>query len=473
MTERTVTADNPSTPPSSSKIVPLIIAASFFIEELNSTIITTSLPRMAESLGETPTVLGSAITAYLLSVAVFLPVSGWMADRFGARRVYCAAISTFALGSLICGMAGSFDMLILGRMVQGLGGGMMTPVGRLIVVRGIEKKQLIVASNYMIAPALVGAMIGPGLGGFITTYFSWRWNFFINVPLTLVGLLLTLRFIKNPVADGVARAFDWRGFLLLATGLVAAQIGVECLGRLHAAPYSVLLFGGSAVMFAAYGWYASHRENVLLDLRLLKVRTFAIAILAGALARMAAGAMPFLLPLLFQLGFGLNPFKSGLLTMASALGVFTMRIGVSLALRVVSIRTIILVNSLILAAIIAGVTLLDAATPHWVIFGYLFAYGALRSVQFSNITALGYADLAPEMMSGATTFITLVTRFCICCGIGAGAALLSVFSGAGGTTQGDFVPVFLILASAVLLSAGGFTRLRRDDGWQLRDRRAT
>ena len=454
------------------KLVPLIIAASFFIEELDSTIITTSLPRMAQSLGETSTALGSAITVYLLSVAVFLPLSGWVADRFGARRIYCAAIMIFALGSLICGAAQSFPVLMAGRLIQGLGGALMTPIGRLIVVRSVPKEQLVVASNYMIAPALIGSMLGPVIGGFITTYFSWRWNFFINVPLAVLGLALTLRFVEDPVPTTEAKPFDTLGFTIIAIGLAAAQVAVEYLGRHHASIFGAAgLLAGAAVMFAAYVGHARRRVHPLLDLALFRTRTFAISVLVGGIARIAVGALPFLLPLLFQLGFGLDPFESGLLTVASALGVFSMRVGVSLALRIISMRTIILGNTVILTALMTGLVLIDAETPHWAIFGYLFVIGALRSVEFSNITALGYADLSQKEMSAATTIITLVTRFCLCGGIGLGATLLSVFSHPGATTQEDFVPVFLILAGTLLLSALGFTRLRRDDGRQLSARR--
>jgi EmrB/QacA subfamily drug resistance transporter len=455
-----------------SKLVPLIIAASFFIEELDSTIITTSLPRMAEGLGETSTALGSAITVYLLSVAVFLPVSGWVADRFGARRVYCSAIAIFALGSLICGTSESFAALMAGRLIQGMGGALMTPVGRLIVVRSFPKERLLVATNYMIAPALVGSMLGPVLGGFITTYFSWRWNFFINVPISVIGLALTLRYVKDAtLARGTSR-FDAIGFVFIASGLASAQLAVEYLGRPGASlPSIVALFVASASLFAAYIWYARRRTSPLLDLGLFRARTFAISVLVGGISRIAVGALPFLLPLLFQLGFGLDPFRSGLLTVASALGVFSMRIGVSLALRVMAMKTIILANTLILSAIVAGLAFIDAGTPHWAIFGYLFLLGAVRSVEFSNITALGYADMTQTMMSAATTIITLTTRFCLCFGVGLGATLLGTFSSPEGASQAAFGPVFLILAGTLLLTVIGFTRLRGDDGWQLSDRR--
>jgi len=454
-----------------SKLVPLIIAASFFIEELDSTIITTSLPKMAESLGRTSTDLGSAITIYMLSVAVFLPLSGWAADRFGARRIYCTAITIFAAGSLICGFAESFGFLMAGRLVQGAGGALMTPIGRLIVVRAVRKDQLVVASNYMIAPALIGSMLGPVVGGFITTYFSWRWNFFINVPIAILGLALTLRFVSDPMPSKDRGRFDMLGFVVIAASLAVAQVAVEYIGRPHASiPYAVILFVTAAALFTTYVWHARRRTYPLLDLELFKTRTFAISVLVGGIGRIAVGALPFLFPLLFQLGFGLNPFESGLLTVASALGVFAMRIGVSLALRVISVKKIILGNTLVLSAVVAGLVLLDAETPHWVIFGYLFAVGALRSIEFSNITALGYADLSQKTMSAATTIITLTTRFCLCCGVGLGATLLSVFSGPEGTSQSDFVPVFLILAGTLLLTAIGFTRLHGNDGWQLSTR---
>lgn len=453
-------------------VVPLIIAASFFVEELDASIITTSLPQMAADLGVSSTQLGSAVTAYMISLAVFLPISGWVADRFGARRTYCTAMVVFAVGSLISAMAGSLPVLVAGRIVQGVGGALMTPVGRQIVVRAVPKDRLVVATNYMIAPALVGSMLGPVVGGFVTTYFSWRWNFYVNIPIAIAGVALALRFIPSIEKQSLPGRFDWRGFLLLAICLFAAQIGMEKIGRGGVADIGILF----AISFAALAGYARHAHlfpNAILPVALLKIRTFAVSIIAGGVARIAAGALPFLLPLLFQLGFGLNPFQSGLLTVGAALGVFVMRLGASLALRVFPVKTIILCNTILLSAVIAGLSLVNASTLHWVIFLYLFLLGALRSVEFSNVTALAYADLESHMTSGATTFITLTTRFCLCLGVALGAALLAIFAGAESqVSQEDFAISFLVLAGLMLVSTIGFLRLGKDDGWQLRSETA-
>ncbi|MBL8552112.1 MAG: MFS transporter [Hyphomonadaceae bacterium] len=455
------------------RAVPLIIAASFFIEELDASIITTSLPQMAADLGASPTRLSAAVTAYLLSVALFLPVSGWLADRFGALRVYCTSIVVFAAGSLLCGAATSYEMLLAGRVVQGLGGALMTPVGRLIVVRSVAKDQLIVATNYMIAPALIGSMLGPVVGGFITTYASWRWNFYLNIPVAMLGVLLALRLIKDDLPAAARSAFDWRGFVLLAAGLASLQIAVEMFGHnKSAAARSVCLALFAVAAFAGYWLHARRRRGALLDLGLLRVRTFAITIFAGSFSRTAAGAIPFLLPLLFQLGFGLSPLESGMLTVAMALGVLIMRAGVSLALRVFSMRALILGNTILLAFLVAALTLLTPSTPHWAIFACLFVLGAVRSVNFSNLTALSYADLTPDMTSGATTMVALAGRFCACLGVGLAAALLAMFSNGRAVEQADFNAAFVCVAALFLASAIGLSRLRADDGWQLSGRSA-
>ena len=450
-----------------AQATPLIIAASFFLEEIDSTILTTSVPQMARSLSVDTPQMGLAISCYLLSVAIMLPVSGWLADRFGARRLYCAALAIFAAGSALCGWAPSLPLLLVGRAIQGMGGAWMTSIGRLLVVRSVSKDQLLKATNYMIAPALFGSLLGPVVGGFITSYFSWRWNFWINVPLAGIALLVSLRALPK-VPKAALRPFDWLGFALLAASLAAIQL----IARPHGSPVHTL--GGYALaalvpvlLLGAYVWHARSSPHPLLDVRLLRKRTLGITVLAGGVARIASGALPFALPLVLQIEFGLNPLHSGLLTLAATLGAFVSRAGAGAAMRRLTLRTLLIINALVLAALIAGISRFTPTSPHLWIFLYLLVLGFLRSVQLSTLTAVGYADLEPTEFSHATMLITLAARCFMSGGPIVTAAVLGAIAGTHPPTSANFTTVFSILAGFMAISAVGFLWLRPTDGWQL------
>src|SRR5216683_592744 len=307
-------------------LVPLIVACALFMENLDSTVIATALPQIAASLGEDPLRLNLAITAYLLSLAVFIPLSGWVADRYGARRVFRAAIVIFTVGSACCGLANSLPELVAARILhQGLGGAMMVPVGRLVMLRAVPKSELVRAMSYLTVPALVGPVLGPPLGGLIVTYSSWRWIFFINLPIGLLGIVLATLFIED-VRETAMWPLDVRGFLLAGLGLSGLMFGFETAGRgvLPGSLVAVLLAVG-ALALALYVLHARVIAAPIIDLRLLSIPTFAGAIIGGSIFRIGVGALPFLLPLMLQLGFGLSPFASGLLTFASAAGALTMK----------------------------------------------------------------------------------------------------------------------------------------------------
>ncbi|HTY95298.1 MAG TPA: MFS transporter [Steroidobacteraceae bacterium] len=450
-----------------AQATPLIIAVAFFLEEIDATILTTSLPQMARSLGVDAPRMSLAISCYLLSVAIVLPVSGWLSDRIGARRAYCAALGVFAAGSALCGWAPSLPLLLVGRAVQGMGGACMTSVGRLIVVRAVPKEQLLTATNYMIAPALLGSLLGPVVGGFITTYFSWRWNFLINVPLGLLGILVSVAVVP-PVARQPARPFDWTGFGMLALSLCLIQLIVRPGGLAGGGPGGYLLAAGvTGGLLAGYVRHARRTPHPLVDIRLLRTRTLAVTVMAGGLARIASGALPFVLPLLLQTVFGLDPLHSGLLTLAATAGAFVSRAGAGAAMRRLSLRTLLVINALVLATLIGGLARFTPASPHAWIFVYLLILGFLRSVQLSTLTALGYADLEANQFSHATTLITLAARCFMSGGIILAAAVLGALAGPHGATAGDFAVVFGILAMLMGGSAIGFGYLRHTDGWQL------
>ena len=307
-------------------ILPLVIASALFLENMDSTVLATSLPAIALDLHQDPIVLKLAFTSYLLSLAVFIPISGWMADRFGARQVFRLAIAVFTLASLSCAFTSSLEGFIIARAVQGMGGAMMVPVGRLVLVRAIPKSELVQALSYLTLPALVGPVFGPLIGGFLTTYLNWRWIFFINLPMGLIGIILATLFVPNVKAEEQT-ALDGKGFILSGLGLSTLVFGLTVLGRemlpLYAAP-GLILFGIGLLYL--YVRHARDVPNPILQLALLKLPTFRANVYGGFLFRAGIGSNPFLLPLMLQIGFGLTAFESGSLTFASSAGAFLMKL---------------------------------------------------------------------------------------------------------------------------------------------------
>ena len=296
-------------------LVPLVVACAMFMQNLDSTVIATALPTIARALDESPLTLNVAITCYLLSLAVFIPISGWTADRFGARRVFSAAIVVFTLGSIGCGMANSLAALVAARIVQGMGGALMVPVGRLVLLRTVEKSDLVRAMSYVSVPALIGPVMGPPLGGLIVTYWSWRWIFFINIPIGVLGIVL-VNLLIGDLKEGGRRPFDFGGFALTGVGLATLAFGFENVGRgaLPSILVAVLLAVGAACTML-YVRHARRVAHPIIDLALFQIPTYAAASIGGFLFRMGLGALPFLLPLMLQVGFGLNALSSGLLTL--------------------------------------------------------------------------------------------------------------------------------------------------------------
>ena len=307
------------------RIVPLIVAVALFMENMDSTVIATALPAIAADIGTNPLALKLAITSYLLSLAIFIPASGWTADRFGARTVFRAAIAVFVLGSIGCAMSGSLTDFVIARIVQGMGGAMMTPVGRMVLVRTISRRELVAAMAWVTTPALIGPVLGPPVGGFITTYATWHWIFLINVPIGLLGIVLATRYIEDLRAEKHER-FDIFGMVLAGLGIAGVAFGLSVLG-LNFLPWTVVaaLVVGGACFIAAYLVHARHTANPALDLTLFRVPTFFASVTGGFIFRLGLGALPFLLPLMLQVGFGMTPFQSGMITFATALGAMGMK----------------------------------------------------------------------------------------------------------------------------------------------------
>ena len=450
--------------------ITLIVSVALFMETMDSTIIATSLPAIAADLGEDPIALKLALTCYLLSLAVFIPISGWMADRFGARTVFRAAIVVFTLGSLACGFATSLLDFILFRVVQGIGGAMMVPVGRLVILRSVPKEELISALAWLTVPALMGPVIGPPLGGFITTVFDWRWIFWINIPVGLLGIYLASRFIENFREDKVP-PLDLKGFFLSGIGLAGLAFGFTIIGQPLFPPWVVVsLLTVGAVSCTLYVRHALSIPAPLLDLRLLKIDTFFANIAGGFLFRIGVGATPFLLPLYFQLGFGMNPLQSGLLTFSIAIGAVAMKTAAAPILRRFGYKPVLVWNALITAAFIAVCALFTAATPQALILATLLVGGFFRSLEFTAINTIAYADIGEHEMSKATSFASVSQQLSMSAGVAVGALVLELQRMGRESHEvlaSDFPLAFLIVGACAASSALIFLRLPKDAGSSL------
>jgi EmrB/QacA subfamily drug resistance transporter len=451
----------------SAAFTALIIATALFMENMDGTVISTSLPAIAHDLDQDPIVLKLALTSYMLTLAVFIPASGWIADRFGARTVFCSAIVVFTFGSILCGASSSLSTLIAARVFQGLGGAMMVPVGRLVLLRSVAKSDLVSAMAYLTVPALIGPVAGPPLGGFITTYFHWRWIFWINVPIGILGVLLSLKFIENLREEAVPR-FDFRGFILSGVGLLSLISGLSMIGR-GIAPYWLVaaMIAVGAVALAAYIRHANQKPDAILDLRLLKVPTFFAGVAGGFIFRIGIGAVPFLLPLLLQVGFGLSSFASGSLTFATAAGALLMKFTAPTALRTFGFRQTLVVNSLISGAFLGACALFTPSTPHWLLLLTLLAGGYFRSLQFTALNAISYADIDTPRMSRATSFASVSQQMSGAVGVAVAAMCVEAIQlgfGDSELTGRDLSLAFVLVAIVSSMSVFVFARLKPDAG---------
>ncbi|HEU0071153.1 MAG TPA: MDR family MFS transporter [Alphaproteobacteria bacterium] len=455
-----------------TSMVPWVVATGMFINQMDSTILTTSLPQIAESLGEPPLKLSLAITSYLITLAVFIPISGWIADRFGPRRVFCWAIAIFTLSSAACGFADSLGMLVFNRVIQGFGGALMTPVGRIILGRSFPKDQLYAALAFVSIPALIGPTIGPVVGGLITTYLSWHWVFFVNIPFGVVGIALALKYVKN-FDTPKPPPFDIKGFVMVGSGVALLELAIDFLGhRVIPMPFVAAMFIGAAVLLGVYAAYALRRENPVLDLTLFRLRTFRASTLSGSLCRFSIGAVPFLLPLMLQVGFGLSALASGLLTFVMNIGAISVKfVAKPLAARF-GFRNLVLYNASVLGLFTMGMALFQPDTPHWIIFFYLMFYGVSRAVQFTNVNALSFADLTPQNLSRGTSMASVIQQVSSSFGVALAATIISLVAGGSDVlTSEDFHWAFVIVALFPILSVIGFAQLRPTDGAEMTGRR--
>ena len=460
-----------STPPRPyDRIVPIIIAVALFMENMDSTVIATSLPAIAQALGTNPLALKLAVTSYLLALAICIPASGWVADRYGARKIFRIAIGVFVLGSIGCALSGSLEQFVLARIIQGMGGAMMTPVGRLILLRSIDKRVLVNAMSLVTITALVGPISGPPLGGFITTYASWHWIFIINVPIGLVGIALATLYIPDVRAER-PEPFDFVGFVLSGLGVGGLAFGLSVMG-LAFLPVGVVaaLIGVGAISSAAYVVHARRTAVPILDLTLFKLPTFRASVFGGFMFRLGIGALPFLLPLLLQLGFGLTPFQSGLITFTGALGAIFMKAAAASVLRRFGYRRVLLYNSLISSAFLAACAFFVPGMPYAGMVAILLSGGFFRSLQFTSINTIAYAELEPRQLSKATAMVSAAQQLSLSTGVAVGALIVEItlrLKHADAMGAGDFPPAFLVVS--ILSASAGliFLRLRPDAGIEL------
>jgi len=436
-------------------VVALIVACALFMENLDGTVITTALPAMAASFGDTPVRLSLGVTVYMISLAIFIPVSGWVADRFGARTVFRAAIAVFTLGSILCGLCDNLPELAAARVLQGIGGAMMVPVGRLILLRSVAKSELVRAMAFLTVPALLGPVLGPPVGGFITTYANWRWIFFLNLPIGILGMVLVSLFIENYQTEK-SPPLDWLGFLLSGFALAGLVYGLDLIGRSTDGPVVIgailcasLLVGALAVL------HFRRHAHPLIDLSLLRVPTYAASIVGGSIFRIGAGAVPFLLPLMLQIGFGWSAFASGLLTCASVLGAFTMKMTARPILRGLGFRRVLIGNGIVSGLAIMLCALFQPTTPYVLILAALLFSGFFRSLQYTSLNTVAYADIGAARMSAASSAASMMQQLTNGLGVAVAALLLQLTRQWGGTATlipADFHIAFVVTALISLSS---------------------
>jgi EmrB/QacA subfamily drug resistance transporter len=451
-------------------VTALIVACALFMESLDGTVISTSLPAIAADLHQDPIALKLALTSYLLSLAIFIPASGWAADKFGARTIFRTAISIFTLGSILCGQSSTLWEFVAARMIQGLGGAMMVPVGRLVLLRTVPRSEVVGALSYLMIPALLGPLCGPLIGGFITTYFHWRWIFYVNVPIGVVGIVLVSLFIKN-IRGETPWPLDVMGFLLSGAGLACLIFGLTVAGRgVFGKQLIFALLAAGSILLVAYWLHARRTKFPIIDLKLLAVPTFRASIVGGSLFRIGIGAMPFLLPLMLQVGFGLSPFQSGSVTFVAAAGAMAMKVTAVPILRWFGFRRVLVFDALLSCAFLVSYGFFTSTTPALLMMGLLLFGGFFRSLEFTAINAITYAEMDSVAMSRATSFSAVAQQLSLSLGIAVGAFGIELSQALRGGTHlaiVDFHRAFFLVALASASSVLFFLNLPKDAGSDL------
>ena len=447
------------------RLATIAVASALLMEFLDSTALSTAMPTLARAFQTDPIHLKLALTSYILALAVVVPASGWMADRFGPRRIFLGAMAAFLAGSMLCGFAHSLGQLVLFRIIQGIGGGMMTPVGRLIVLASAPRDKLVAAMSWYTMPALVGPLLGPPLAGFILSVASWQWIFFVNIPIGILGAAAVMRFVPQLKRPDPGR-FDVKGFILASLAISSLVFATETAGLPILPPWLVVAIALIAVVSSAsFIYHALHTEKPVLNIRLFRFPTLRAALIGGLLVRLGIGATPFLLPLLLQVGLGWSPLKAGLVSIFTALGAFLSKPALPGVIRRFGFRQTLIVANLAGAFLTAAPALFRDWTPVVVIMGLLALTGFVRSTQFTATNTVGYSDLPDDLVSNAATLSTVLQQIGLCLGISLGGVMLQVARGSSGQlTPERFVIPFVVIGAITSLGGIAYRQLRREPG---------
>ncbi len=452
----------------SSSILLWLVAVGYFMQTLDTTIVNTAIPSMAASLHESPLKMQAVVVSYTLVMAVMILVSGWLADKFGTRRVYLLSIFLFTLGSFFCANSKTLAELIISRVIQGMGGAMLQPVGRLAVLRAFPHEKFLKAISFVTIPAMIGPLLGPTLGGWLSQTFSWHWIFLINIPIGIIGFISSFFYMEDYKAK--TNTFDILGFIMLALGMIMVSYALDGIVELGMRRATAILFTVIGLIFIAGYWlHASHKKNAIFPMDLFKVRTFRVGILGNFFSRLGGNGIPFLLPLFFQVGLGYSPLKSGLMMLPSALSSILMkRLGVSLIYRI-GYRKTLLTNTIALGSVLAAFSLMSGSMPIWVMFILLFLFGGINSLQFSAMNSITLKDLDDTQASSGNSFLSMIMIFSMTLGVALCAALLAMFNDMSKIQSNDnqlfaFHMSFICIGIISIITAVIFAQLPRKEG---------
>jgi EmrB/QacA subfamily drug resistance transporter len=459
----------PASSASSKRVLPWLVAVAFFMESLDTTILNTAVPAISEALKVAPLSMKAVLASYTLSLAVFIPISGWMADQFGTRRVFASAIGLFTLASCLCGLSSDIHLLVACRILQGCGGAMMVPVGRLTLVRTFARFELVRVMSFVAIPALIGPMLGPLAGGLIVGYFHWRFIFFVNLPIGIAGLWMVYLYLPDH-REAQNAPLDTVGLILFGAGVGLLSYVLEIFGEHALSGREMLgLLVAALALIAGYGIHALHTEYPLLQLKLFRIRTFGAAVGGGFLTRLGIGGVSFLLPLLYQVGLGFTPVQSGLLMMPQAIAAMSTKVLLPRILAVLGYRGVLIWNTVVLGCLLLLFAIIGLQTPIWIIVLLAFCYGALASLQYSSMNTLVYADVTEATTSNASSIASTMQQMSISFAVaGAGLATAIFVPDRFRSTPAELIhgihAAFLVLGAFTIVSTIAFGKLRRTDG---------